>query len=100
MSDVIFADGIFFYARRDNAPDYVLGSISVKPEAFSNWVLAQKPDAKGYVRLAVKMSKAGKPYVSLDTWEPSGQGAKGRGGDRQNERSGFGDLEDDDIPFN
>ena len=94
MSDIVFADGIFFNERRDNAPDYVLGSISIKPEELSKWLGSQKTDAKGYVRLQIKRSKNGKPYVALDSWKPTAR-AESRGGDRQQERAkgGFEDLE-------
>ncbi len=69
--EIVFSEGIYFNEKRENAPDFVLGSISVVPDKFITWLEAQKPDAKGYVKLAIKKSKAGKAYVHLDTWEPN-----------------------------
>ena len=71
MADIKFAAGVFFNEPRENAPDYVLGSISIRPREFVDWLREQDPDDKGYIRLAVKRSKAGKAYVALDTWKPA-----------------------------
>lgn len=64
-----FSDGIYFNEKHQNAPDFVLGSISVLPQKFVTWLGAQKPDEKGYVRLQVKKSKTGKVYIEKDNWK-------------------------------
>ena len=68
--DKEFASGIYFNSPSDKAPDFVKGSLSVKPEAFISWLQSQKPNSKGYVRMSIKESKNGRLYVELDTWEP------------------------------
>lgn len=68
--DKIFADGMLF-KRRDNAPEWVLGSISIKVDDFTKF--CEDNQDRGWVNLEVKMSKAGKPYVELDTWKPEKQ---------------------------
>lgn len=70
MSDKVFAEGLFYNPPRDGAPDYVLGSLSVVPDKFAEWIGNQPVDGKGYVRLSIKMGKSGKAYVELDTWKP------------------------------
>ena len=70
MSEIEFANGIYFNEPHENAPDFVLGSISVKPDRFTEWLAQQTPNEKGYVRLKVNMSKMGNPYVALDDWKP------------------------------
>ena len=85
MSEIEFANGIYFNEPHENAPDFVLGSISVKPDKFAEWLAQQTPNDKGYVRLKVNMSKVGKPYVALDDWKP--------------EAKATDDFDDDKIPF-
>jgi hypothetical protein len=70
-NDKKFASGIFFNEPHPNAPDWVLGSISVRPQDFVSWLHEQDVDDKGYIRMQVAISKSsGKPYVALDTWKP------------------------------
>ena len=67
----VFADG-FLFKRRENAPDFVIGNISVKVEeavAFLN-----THSKNGWVNLNVLNSQAGKPYIELDTFVPTQKG--------------------------
>ena len=89
MSDKDFAEGIYFNDKHERAPDFVLGSISLQPSRFIEWLRAQPVSEKGYVRLSVLRSKAGKPYVVLDTWEP-GKGEAEKPAEN---------FDDDQIPF-
>ncbi|MHA1869193.1 MAG: hypothetical protein ACTSXD_14220 [Candidatus Heimdallarchaeaceae archaeon] len=64
----IFADG-FLFKTRENQPDWVVGSMSVKVE---DAVVFLKENAKnGWVNLNINTSKSGKQYVELDTFEPT-----------------------------
>jgi len=66
----IFADG-FLFKRNEKAPDFVVGSISVKVEEATAFL---KRHAKnGWVNLQVKNSQGGKYYIELDTFEPKAQ---------------------------
>jgi hypothetical protein len=67
----IFADG-FFFKRNEKAPDWVIGSLSVKAEEAIAFIKKHKND-KGYVNLAIKTGRAGNHYVSLDTFQPKGK---------------------------
>lgn len=67
QDEKIFADG-FSFKRRENAPDFVVGSISVKVDEATTFL---KDNAKnGWVNIDIKTAKSGKPYMELDTWEP------------------------------
>lgn len=66
--DKIFADG-FYWDRREDAPDFVVGRISVKAEAAIPF-LKEHANDRGYVNLDVKQAKSGTFYVELDTWTP------------------------------
>jgi hypothetical protein len=68
----VFAEGIIF-KRNDNAPDFVIGSMSVKVEEFVPFLQANSKN--GWTNLNVKKSQSGKIYVELDTFEPKPQGA-------------------------
>lgn len=71
QSDKVFADG-FIFKRQDNAPDFVMGSISVKvSEAIA---FLQENESNGWVNLNVKRAKSGKYYIELDTWQPNQEG--------------------------
>ena len=65
--DKVFAAG-FLFKRRENAPDFVIGNISVKvDEAIAFLKTNQK---NGWVNLNVLNSKGGKPYIELDQFVP------------------------------
>jgi hypothetical protein len=69
--DKIFADG-FLLKRRENAPDFVIGNISVKVEEAISFLKANHKN--GWVNLNVLTAKSGKPYIELDQFVPKKQG--------------------------
>lgn len=67
--DKIFADG-FTFKRNENAPDFVVGRLSMKVEEA---IAFMKQHAKsGWVNLNIKTARSGNHYVELDTYEPKG----------------------------
>lgn len=83
MKDKIFADG-FSFKKRQNAPDFVVGSISVKVDDAINFL--KENEKRGWVNLNVNIAKSGKYYIELDTFEPT----PNKGGKR---------IEEDDVPY-
>tara|TARA_R110000737_G_scaffold318912_1_gene329911 strand:+ start:368 stop:649 length:282 start_codon:yes stop_codon:yes gene_type:complete len=69
--DKVFADG-FIFKRRQEAPEFVIGNISVKVEEAVAFLNANQKN--GWVNLNVLNSQAGKPYIELDTFVPKKQG--------------------------
>lgn len=67
----IFADG-FYFERRENAPDFVIGRLSVKVNKVKDFLDAHVND-RGYVNLNILRSKDGGAYMELDTWQPKKQ---------------------------
>lgn len=67
----IFPDGFIVKPPTESAPDWVLGSISIKLDEFIPFL--QDNAKKGWVNLDMKKSQAGKMYCELDTWEPKKQ---------------------------
>jgi hypothetical protein len=70
MSDKRFSEGIYWKDKHENAPDFVIGSISVNAEKFVAWISGEEPDEKGCIRLKVLRSREGKPYIEVDDWKP------------------------------
>jgi hypothetical protein len=62
----VFADG-FIFKRSENAPDWVVGKISVKVEDAIKFLNSNTKN--GWVNLNVNESQNGKIYIELDTWE-------------------------------
>jgi len=91
--DTVFVDGLKFFEKHHEAPDFVMGSISLEPKKLIEWMRANHKamNAGGYIRVSVLMSRSGKPYCKLDTYEPKPKPAP------QPKADDFGDG--DDIPF-
>jgi hypothetical protein len=71
MPDPIFPKGMSI-KRRDNAPDFVIGRLSIKLEDFI--VFAQEHESNGWINFDLKKKKSdGSPYIELDTWKPNQQ---------------------------
>ena len=67
QQEKIFADG-FSFKRRENAPDFVVGRMSIKVEDAIEFM--KKNQKNGWVNLNVNTSKNGSIYCELDTYEP------------------------------
>jgi hypothetical protein len=65
--DKIFAEG-FSFKRSENAPEFVIGRLSIKIEEATAFMEANNKN--GWVNLNVKKSKGGVHYLELDTFEP------------------------------
>jgi hypothetical protein len=55
--------------RRDNAPDFVVVSLSFKKDDFAKTL--QEEGDNGWLNLQVKKSKDGKLYADFDNWKPN-----------------------------
>ena len=64
-----FADGLIYKAPRENAPDFVKGSLSVKVEPFIKFL--NENNNNGWVNIDMKLSKNGKIYFQLNEWKPT-----------------------------
>lgn len=66
----IFANGIYFKEKSENAPDWVVGGLSMKAEDAIQFINEHKND-EGWIKMNIKRSQGGKTYVELDTWKPT-----------------------------
>lgn len=65
----VFADGIMFTKKRDGAPDFVRGGVSVRVEQFYTWA-KQHANQNGFVNLDLLKSKEkGTLYFKLNDWK-------------------------------
>lgn len=69
-AEKVFAQG-FYFKKSENAPDFVVGNISVKVEEAIEFL--KENDKKGWINMSVKQSKKGSYYMELDTFEPKPQ---------------------------
>jgi hypothetical protein len=67
-----FIDGLFVKQPRENAPEFVKGSLSIAVEKFIPY-LQSKANAKGYVNIDLLESKEGMLYAKLNDWKPLGE---------------------------
>ena len=97
----VFVTGAFFNEAPESCADWMLGKLAIQPEKFKDWLDTQKTNSKGYVNIVFKMSKSGKPYGELDTWEPSQTGGRQRQAQPRGEVSAdaFDDFGDESTPF-
>lgn len=64
----IFADG-FIFKRRETAPEFVIGNLSLKVDEAITFL--KNNEKNGWVNLSIKKARSGNTYIELDTFEPS-----------------------------
>jgi len=94
--DKVFADG-FIFKRNEKAPDFVVGSISIKIEDAIAFM--REHDKNGWVNLSVKQARSGNYYIELDTFEPKKGSNNARKEAPVAEEPQVGEDEGDDLPF-
>jgi len=65
----VFADGFSFRKPSPEAPEFVVGRLSLKVDDAINFVNQHK-NANGWINLSIMIGRSGNPYVELDTYEP------------------------------
>jgi len=83
MSDKVFAQGLYVKPPKDNAPEFVKFSLSMKREELIQWLTGQTDE---WINTDVKVAKSGKWYAEV--WKPKGQ-----------TRAPKEESWEDDIPF-
>ena len=92
----IFADG-FIIKRRENAPEFVIGNLSVKVDEAIAFL--KKYEKKGWVNLGIKKGRSGNPYIELDTFEAKPKGAASNAATPAAPPPPADPEEDGDLPF-
>ena len=86
-TEKVFADG-FSFKRRESAPEFVIGNVSIKVDEAVPFL--QKNAKNGWVNLNVLTAKSGKQYIELDQWEPKKE---------ETTKQVNPVAQDDDLPF-
>jgi hypothetical protein len=94
--DIVFADG-FILKRNDNAPEFVVGRLSVKVEEAVEFL--NKNESNGWVNIELKQSKSGKYYCELDTWKPDGGTSPKKPLPKPSPPPVEAQSDEDDLPF-
>jgi hypothetical protein len=68
--DKKFINGIIF-KKKENAPDFVIGSLSIKVEEFTNSI--KEHSKNGWVNLDIKKSQKGTYYVEVNEFQKDKQ---------------------------
>jgi hypothetical protein len=63
----IFADG-FSFKRNENAPDFVVGKLTMKVEDAIAFL--KKHQNNGWVSIEIKYGRTGNAYCELNTFQP------------------------------
>ena len=94
MSDDLIG-GLYPKPKHPNAPDFVIGGLSINVAQFREWMKSHIAANHGeeWINIQMKVSKAGKGYAAIDTWKPDAVKAEAP----QQAPSFAGD--DDDFPF-
>ena len=103
MAETIYPKGMRLWPPRDNAPDFIKGSLTVHMDTFTEWA-QEHTDEKGYVRLDLKEGRDGALYLALNTFK-KGEKRKDDTETRQDKAVSDAYVEpkeevtDDDVPF-
>jgi hypothetical protein len=89
-----FADG-FVFKRNPNAPQFVVGRLSLKVEDAVAFI--QDNQKNGWVNLDIKQARSGNYYVELDTFEK--QASNETSAPSPSKKAAAPAEEDDDVPF-
>ena len=96
MTDLI--GGLYPKPRHENAPEFVIGKLSINVAQFREWMkahLAANPGEE-WINVDMKVSRAGKGYCQIDDWKPNQDAPKKAA---QPARPDPVDFDDSRIPF-
>jgi hypothetical protein len=76
MAENILAEGLRFFDKNANAPDFVMGTIVITIDEFKNFINANQQyltdyNGKKQLKLQQLKSKQGKVYFNVDTFKPA-----------------------------
>ena len=66
-NEIEFVNGLIVKPPKDNAPDFVKCTISIKRADLGNWLRGKSED---WINIDVKESRNGKWYAAVSTYKP------------------------------
>jgi len=101
MNEKIFTNGMIV-KQRENAPDFVIGSLAIKPVEFIQWMRDNIEKGSEWINIDLLIGKSGKPYSCLNTFKPNQGQQSPNNAPQQQQSPSQGNKQDafqDDIPF-
>lgn len=104
-NEIEFVDGLIVKPPREGAPDFVIGSLSIKRAELIAWLTARDGD---WINVDIKEAKSGKWYAAVNDWKPEGREPAPHGGGRsrpapapagRSQQRNDDPFPDDSIPF-
>lgn len=74
QQDKEFTKGIFAKAPSGNAPDFIKSKMSFRLEEAVPYLQEKLASGEEWLNCEIRESKAGKWFVCVDDWKPSGNG--------------------------
>ena len=101
MSDVNYAEGLYYWPPKDGAPDFVVGQLSISKARFISWLNDQLVDDKGFIGIDVTKQKSdpNKWSFKLDTWKRDSNPEQTRAPGASQEPTTNAADDDDSLPF-
>lgn len=100
MAEKEFVPGLFIKERRENTPEFVKMSISVKRADMGNFLRSKNDE---WINIDIKESKNGKMYAEVNNFVPDQSKARAApdnsGGDLNRSQPAPDDYDPDSIPF-
>jgi len=77
MADEILPEGLRFFNKKDNQPDFVIGSMVISLNELFAFAKAHPELQSEYngvkqLKLQILKSQKGNLYAKVDTWKPAG----------------------------
>lgn len=94
--DKEFPKGFYYKESHANAPDFVKGGASIKVDEFIKYLKSVNRD---WLNLDFKISRDGKPYAEVNTFEPTSRGDEPRTPTTEPVREAKPVEDDDEMPF-
>jgi hypothetical protein len=75
MAEKVFVKGFRTFAKRDNAPDFVLGTLVITVDDFSDFITGEgakyltQYNEKDQLRIDITQGKDGRLVFAIDTWK-------------------------------
>ena len=92
----VFADG-FSFKRKENAPEFVVGRLSMKVDEAIGFMKANEKN--GWVSIDVKQGRSGNYYCELDQYEPKKQDEAAKPVSKPKAKQIDEEEDDEDLPF-
>lgn len=92
-----FIEGMYVNNPHENAPEFIISNISFEVDRFTEFLKNNAEDGK--LRAVIKLSKAGKQYISVDAFKPKTQETKVEDSRPPAKKKAPVEDDDDGLPF-